>query len=283
MRRIIREEEPPKPSTRLEHARRHAHDGLGQPQGRPPATWTGSVRGELDWIVMKALEKDRRRRYETANDFAADVMRYLTDKPVEACPPSTWYRFGKFAHRNRAALMTASLFATALIAGTAVSVWQALRAKKAEADSGRHAEETQLVVDYMIYDVFGSAAPEKAHGRTVTVHDLITATQANIPSRFGQRPLVEAAFREALGRSYEALGRYREAQREFRHSAGLRAAHLGLEHPDTLAVQALLVKALSPRTRGSAPSKWRPNRSRGVCWRPGTACSALSTPRHWLR
>ena len=64
------------------------------------------MRGELDWIVMKALEKDRRRRYETASDFAADVMRYLTDQPVEACPPSAWYRFRKFARRNRAALAT---------------------------------------------------------------------------------------------------------------------------------------------------------------------------------
>ena len=59
------------------------------------------MRGELDWIVMKALEKDRRRRYETANDFAADVMRYLTDQPVEACPPSAWYRFAKYTRRHR--------------------------------------------------------------------------------------------------------------------------------------------------------------------------------------
>ena len=87
MRRIIREEEPPTPSTRLSSlgetlatvsARRKAD----------PRRLGPSMRGELDWIVMKALEKDRRRRYETANDFAADVMRHLTDQPVEACPPS---------------------------------------------------------------------------------------------------------------------------------------------------------------------------------------------------
>ena len=64
------------------------------------------MRGELDWIVMKALEKDRSRRYETASGFAADVRRYLADEPVEACPPSAWYRFGKFARRNRGALVT---------------------------------------------------------------------------------------------------------------------------------------------------------------------------------
>ena len=78
---------------------------------------------------MKALEKDRRRRYETANDFAADVMRYLTDQPVEACPPSAWYRFRKFARRNRAALTTAVLVGVALDPGTAVSTWQADRGR----------------------------------------------------------------------------------------------------------------------------------------------------------
>ena len=78
---------------------------------------------------MKALEKDRSRRYETANDFAADVMRYLTDEPVEACPPSAWYRFGKFARRNRVALVTAILVAAALLIGTTISVWQAHEAR----------------------------------------------------------------------------------------------------------------------------------------------------------
>ena len=107
MRRIIREEEPPRPSTRLSTLGATLDDRLGQPRGPTRGGWTAPSAGELDWIVMKALEKDRRRRYETANDFAADVMRYLTDQPVEACPPSAWYRFAKFARRNRAVLTTA--------------------------------------------------------------------------------------------------------------------------------------------------------------------------------
>src|SRR5207247_6345763 len=82
-----------------------------------------SVRGELDWIAMKALEKDRRRRYETANDFAADVMRYLTDQSVQACPPTAGYRFRKFARRNRAAITTATILVAALAFGTAISTW----------------------------------------------------------------------------------------------------------------------------------------------------------------
>ena len=85
-------------------------------------------RGELDWIVMKALEKDRGRRYATAIALAADVQHYLHDEPVAACPPSAWYRFGKMARRNKGTLVAAGLVALALVAGTAVSLWQAVRA-----------------------------------------------------------------------------------------------------------------------------------------------------------
>ena len=90
------------------------------------------MRGDLDWIVMKALEKDRTRRYETANGLARDIERYLHDEPVEARPPSAGYRFRKFARRNKAALFTVGLVAAALVVGTIVSTWQAIRATRAE-------------------------------------------------------------------------------------------------------------------------------------------------------
>jgi hypothetical protein len=90
------------------------------------------VRGELDWIVIRCLEKDRARRYDTASGLARDVERYLKDEPVEARPPSALYRFGKFARRNRAALLTTALVAAALVVGLALSTWQAVRATEAE-------------------------------------------------------------------------------------------------------------------------------------------------------
>ena len=102
MLRMIREEEPPKPSTRLSDSG-EALATIAAQRHTEPAKLTKLVRGELDWIVMKALEKDRNRRYETANGFAADVQRYLADEPVQACPPSAGYRFRKFARRNKAA------------------------------------------------------------------------------------------------------------------------------------------------------------------------------------
>ena len=95
--RLIREEEPPKPSTRLSTT--DEMPLVAANRGLEPTKLSGLVRGELDWIVMKALEKDRNRRYETANGLAMDVQRYLNDEPVAACPPSAGYRFRKFARR----------------------------------------------------------------------------------------------------------------------------------------------------------------------------------------
>jgi WD40 repeat protein/serine/threonine protein kinase len=130
LRRIIREEEPPRPSTRMSTLGRAATT-LSAQRSSDPKRLSQVFRGELDWIVMKALEKDRNRRYESASAFAADVQRYLGDEPVLACPPSAWYRFRKLARRNRRALVTVSVFALAALVGIgalAVStfrVWQA--------------------------------------------------------------------------------------------------------------------------------------------------------------
>jgi WD40 repeat protein/tetratricopeptide (TPR) repeat protein len=141
MLRMIREQEPSKPSTKLSTA--EGLPTLAANRGMEPAKLTKLVRGDLDWIVMKALEKDRGRRYETANGFAMDVQRYLSDEPVLACPPSLGYRLRKFARRNRGAAIAASLVLLALVLGTVVSAWQALRATVAEGKARRN-EETAL-------------------------------------------------------------------------------------------------------------------------------------------
>src|SRR6185436_19973527 len=129
--RMIKEEEPPRPSTRLSDSGA-ALASISAQRHMEPAKLTKLVRGELDWIVMKPLEKDRNRRYATANGFAADVQRYLDDEPVQACPPSATYRLRKFARRNKRALAAATLVVAALVLGIFVSAWQAIRATKAE-------------------------------------------------------------------------------------------------------------------------------------------------------
>jgi WD40 repeat protein/serine/threonine protein kinase len=130
LRRIIREEEPAKPSTRISTLGQAATT-VSANRKSEPRRLSRLFRGELDWIVMKALEKDRNRRYDTASSFAVDVQGYLDDEPVQACPPSAVYRFRKFARRNKGALITASAIALAVLlamAGLAVSsglIWQA--------------------------------------------------------------------------------------------------------------------------------------------------------------
>jgi hypothetical protein len=105
---------------------------LAANRGTEPAKLAKLVRGELDWIVMKALEKDRTRRYETANGFAMDVQRYLIDEPVEACPPSAGYRLRKFSRRHRPAILAAAGILRALVVGLVLATWQAVRATRAE-------------------------------------------------------------------------------------------------------------------------------------------------------
>jgi WD40 repeat protein len=127
IRRIIREEEPPRPSTRISTLGQ-AVATVSTNRRSESRKLSALFRGELDWIVMKALEKDRTRRYETANALAADVQRYLNDEPVSACPPSTWYKFRKFARRNKAALLTASTVVLAVSLTATVStvlIWRA--------------------------------------------------------------------------------------------------------------------------------------------------------------
>jgi WD40 repeat protein/serine/threonine protein kinase len=153
MRRILLEEEPPRPSTRLSESR----DKLPTVSARrqtDPGRLTKLVRGELDWIAMKCLEKDRNRRYESASALAADVRRYLHDEPVQACPPSAWYRFGKFARRNKRALATAaSLGVMLVVAGAAVvgsALWAASQADartKVEADAKKKLESNLYFTD----------------------------------------------------------------------------------------------------------------------------------------
>src|SRR3989454_2428056 len=123
--RMIKEEEPPRPSTRLSDSG-EALASISAQRHMEPATLTKLVRGELDWIVMKALEKDRNRRYETASALAADVQRYLNDEPVLACPPSVGNKLRKFARKHRKLLAAAAAFALLLAVAAVVSTWLAV-------------------------------------------------------------------------------------------------------------------------------------------------------------
>jgi WD40 repeat protein/serine/threonine protein kinase len=132
IRRIIREEEPAKPSARISTLGQAATT-VSANRKSEPRRLSQLFRGELDWLVMKALEKDRNRRYESASALAADVQHYLHDEPVQACPPSTGYRLRKSARKYRLPIIVVATIALLLVAGVVASAWQALRARTAEA------------------------------------------------------------------------------------------------------------------------------------------------------
>ncbi|HOW71067.1 MAG TPA: serine/threonine-protein kinase [Phycisphaerae bacterium] len=246
MLRIIREEEPPKPSLRLSASQSLASVASNrQTELRKLSTL---VHGELDWIVMKALEKERNRRYETANALAADVAHYLADEPVAACPPSAGYRFRKFARRNRSLLTTAAVVGVILLLASIVSTWQAIRATQAQGEARlradeataarleaeRAAAEAQAVSDFLVNDLIGSASPEKTLGREVTVKEVLANAEKAIDTAFRDQPLREAAIRQAMSRVYTTLGEYGAPKRHARRALELRTQLLGSEHRDTL-------------------------------------------------
>ena len=146
--RLIKEEEAPRPSVRLSSSDHLPK--IAAARKTEPERLARLVRGELDWIVMKCLEKDRARRYDTANGLAHDVERYLADEPVEACAPSAGYRLRKYAHKYRTPLRVAAAFLLLLVVGVIASTWEAIRAtlaertaesRKREADDARQQAE----------------------------------------------------------------------------------------------------------------------------------------------
>jgi tetratricopeptide (TPR) repeat protein len=242
--RIIREEEPCKPSTRLHRtdtlpsvaANRHAE----------PSRLRKDVEGELDWIVMKCLEKDRKRRYQTVNSLADDLARFLKGEAVEACPPSATYRFRKLVRRHRAPLAAASLVAITLLAGVAASSWQAVRATRAErrALAERDANETlrrealasarqaKAVSDFLV-NAFRSPSPLR-DGRTITIAEVLDRAVSELHEKFSHDPTTEGAVLHAIGESYRALALYDQAILHLKKASQIRIRTLGRQHPDTI-------------------------------------------------
>jgi tRNA A-37 threonylcarbamoyl transferase component Bud32 len=199
--RLIREVEPPRPSTRLTESQ-ESLAGLAARRRTEPAKLTREVRGELDWIVMKCLEKDRTRRYETANGLARDLERHLADEPVEACPPSRAYRFKKALRKHRAGVLTAAAFALLLLAGVAVSAWQAVRATSAEAEA--RANERQAIVER---DQKEEARKEAVRAEVKALAAAAAEKQATEAEQVQRKKAEAAALAELKARVAEAAQR----------------------------------------------------------------------------
>jgi tetratricopeptide (TPR) repeat protein len=232
----IKHEEPPKPSTRISHSGDRLAS-IAAVRRIEPARLTKLVRGELDWIVMKALEKERTRRYDTANGMARDIQRYLDGDPVEAGPPSALYKLRKFARKHRATLVAASAFASLLLAAIVVTSVLAIRAIRAEADTKRALDESQAVLKFFQDKVLAATRPEDQEGglgRKATIRQAIDAAEPKIAESFRVQPAVEASIRNALGETYRFLGEPDLAIAQHERSLQLRRRVLGPNDGDTL-------------------------------------------------
>jgi serine/threonine protein kinase len=338
VRRHIREVEPPRPSTRLSTLTDAERAAIAQQRNTEPGRLSTLLRSDLDWIVMRCLEKDRTRRYDTANGLANDIQRYLNHEPVTASPPSAVYRLRKLVVRHKVFFASAAAVMFVLLAGSVVSTWQAVRAVRAErlasarlqaeltarqdADTQRklavdrlgsaqaaqqeaekartHADEQRKVADeqrkvadeqrvraeaslkaesaalrdseqqkalaekerrralaaeksardeaaisaavnQFLQDDLLRQADSRAQAEAqsipdpdLKVRDALDRAAERVENRFQKQPLVEAAIRDTIGRTYLGLGAADKAAPQFERAVALRQTALGSDHPDTL-------------------------------------------------
>jgi eukaryotic-like serine/threonine-protein kinase len=243
--RVIREEEPPRPSTRLTTTAELP--SIAAQRGLEPKSLSGIVRGELDWIVMKALEKDRARRYETANGLAMDVQRYLADDTVHACPPSSAYRLRKFARKHRGPVVAAGLVLLTLIGGIVGTTYglvraeQARRAETARAQGERNAREesqareaeTQAVVEFLQRKFLDARKPVQngGLGPDITLGEVAEKALPLNDRSFGDKPLLEARLRLMLSPFGSTSP---DSVEQVARALDLYTKHRGPDHPETL-------------------------------------------------
>jgi len=215
---------------------------------------------------LKALEKERSRRYETVNGLMQDLRRYLAGEPVEAAPPSRTYRIGKFARRHRPWILTAAAFALVLIAALVWSAWMAVRATRAE-------QESRAINEFLQRDVLGQASPYQQGGKpdpNLTVRAAVERAAASIDGRFRDQPAVEASLRNRIGSILTGLGAFQAGQPQLRRALQMRQSLLGdtdettIESKEALAsnllgsgdgagAEALLTEALATARASLAP------------------------------
>jgi len=264
-RRRIREEEAARPSLCFQRLGPDDRGAVALVRGTTPPRLAASLRGDLDWIVLRCLEKDRARRYATANELARDLECHRRDEPVSAAAPSHFYRLGKSIQRNRVAYAASTLVFLSLVVATVVSRSQAVRATRAEQfaaqraaaeaaargraeaaerTAAREAATSRAIADFLSRDLLAQASPENQPDRDVKLRTVLDRAAAKVEARFTDQPLVEAALRETIGDTYETLGDYAAMQAQLEKVVALRRQQLGPDHLETLAAAAKLFGAL---------------------------------------
>jgi tetratricopeptide (TPR) repeat protein len=249
--RRIREEDVVFPSMVVRRSS-ELHE-IAQLRRSDPARLPKLLDRELDWIVMKAIEKDRVRRYETVSGLARDLERYLDAEPVDAAPPSAAYRMGKLVRKYRVWLAIAAAFATVLLAGIVVSSWLAVRARRAEGES-------QAVTDFLQNDLLSQASAYNQEANTkpdpnITVRTALDRAAARIEGKFAKQPLLEASIRQRIANVYLDLGVYPEAEAQYERALSIRRRELGDKRLETFSTMASLAAVYE---RSGHPQKAEP-------------------------
>jgi len=284
--RQILEADPPKPSTRLMTAGADTSE-FAKKRGLDPKSMQRKLRGDLDWIVIKCLEKDRARRYDSASGLAADVRRHLANEPVLAGPPSTSYRVGKFVRRNRTLVTAAAIILIVLLGGIAGTTWGMVSASAARANAEAHATELEQVARFQAEQI-GRIDPQMMAG---LLRRLILADAANgasaitdslstvgftdiaretlreiyfvrtidaIDEQFRDQPSIQAQLLQSTATAMSRLGLFYAAEAPQRRALELRRTHLSQDDPRTLESVSALANLLAQQGRMSeAGDLWR--------------------------
>ncbi|MHC4220365.1 MAG: serine/threonine protein kinase [Planctomycetota bacterium] len=241
--RIIREEEPHKPSTRVSTLGEEVTD-IARHRRTDARALNRELQGDLDWITMKAMEKDRTRRYETANGLAMDIRRHVADEPVLATPPSPAYRMRKFVRRNRTAVTGGGVIAAALVLGLAFASLGLVSAKRSEAVAQTQAANAAALSGFL-QEMLASVDPAFASGGEFTLVTMLEDAGEKLDAGvLADQVEIEADMRSTIGRTYMSLGLNVAAEPHLQRAVDIRREHLGVEHPDTLDVMDRLARTM---------------------------------------
>jgi serine/threonine protein kinase/Tfp pilus assembly protein PilF len=207
--RIIRESEPPKASTRLSTLR-ETRGEIAQKRKTDLDSLLRQLRGDLDWITMKAMAKDRTRRYASASEMAADIERHLRHEPVLASPPSALYRVKKYVKRHRIGVTAAAVVMVAILTGITGTTLGLLRAVKAEKKAVSEAETAKQVSGFLV-DLFKVSDPSEARGNKITAREILDRGSQKMEKELSGQPLIQARLMDTMGQVYQSLGLFNQA------------------------------------------------------------------------
>jgi serine/threonine protein kinase/tetratricopeptide (TPR) repeat protein len=258
--RIIREVEPPKPSTRLSTLG-ETLTAVAARRSTDPKKLGAVVRGDLDWIVMKCLEKDRTRRYETANGVAADVQRYLNDEPVAASPPSATYRLRKYGRKYKKEAAGLGAIAALLILGIVGTSMGMIRARFAEQiakqetlKAERQAEHATATNGFMMSMLESARPTANRNLGDIRMVDILEAAAGSVDRKLANQPDAESQVRGTLGRTFLTMGMWAQAQEQFKRAYEVACASRGEESEQALRAAVGLIYTIAQSRPGDAES-----------------------------